>query len=231
MPSLLAGDFGNLESSALRAQDAGADALHMDIMDGHFVPNISFGPDVVGMARRVVKIQLSVHLMLVQPDLYLQQFAQAGANTLLIHVESGCDIARTLQRIRELGMRPGLALNPETPGESVIPYLPDIDEVLCMTVHPGFGGQKFMQETLPKISALSEAWFALLKKNRKEILSYRLAVDGGIDLENISAVAGAGVNVFIAGSALFNSTDMARDVSLMRTKAKEALKHRIAQHR
>lgn len=211
MPSLLAGDFGNLESSAKKAEAAGGDALHLDIMDGVFVPNISFGPDVVRMARRVVKMHLHVHLMMIRPDLYAETFVKAGAGTLLIQVESDCDVSGTLRHIRRLGARPGIVLNPETPHEVVLPHLGEADGILCMSVHPGFGGQSFLPEVLPKIRALRAAAGA------KDI-----AVDGGIDLETVALVAGAGANAIIAGSSLFRAKDMAADLRKMRAKAEEA---------
>jgi len=212
MPSLLAGDFGHLETSAKKAEAAGGDALHIDIMDGVFVPNLSMGPDVVRMARRAVKIPLNVHLMMVRPDLYAEIFIKAGADTLLIQVESACDIFGTLKRIRELGAKPGIVLNPETPPEAVLSCLDEADEILCMTVHPGFGGQSFMPEVLPKIRAL-----------RKTTKAKDIAVDGGIDLKNVTLVAEAGANAIVAGSSLFKAKDMAADLRLMREKAEAVI--------
>ena len=215
MPSLLAGDFGNLEASAKKAEAAGADALHLDIMDGSFVPNISMGPDVVRMARRVLRIPLNVHLMMVRPDLHVQTFIEAGADTLLIQIESACDISGTLRRIGELGVSAGIVLNPETPYEAILPYLDEVDEVLCMTVHPGFGGQSFMPEVLPKISALRKSIAELCqKRGGREIIN--IAVDGGIDLKTVVSVAEAGANSIVAGSSLYKAKDMAADLRLIR---------------
>jgi ribulose-phosphate 3-epimerase len=226
MPSLLAGDFGNLEASAKKAELAGGDALHLDIMDGLFVPNISMGPDVVKMARQAVRIPLNVHLMVVRPDLYVKTFAEAGANTILIQVESACDIPGTLRRIGESGVSAGIVLNPETPPEAAGPYLKEVDEILCMTVHPGFGGQSFMPEVLPKIKTLREMCLDLFRKEGAGKMM-DIAVDGGIDLKTAPLVAAAGANIMIAGNSLYSSKDMAADLRLMREKAEKVLEKEI----
>jgi len=216
LPSLLAGDFGRLEDSALKAEAAGGDALHLDIMDGHFVPNLSMGPDVVRMARRSVRIPLSVHLMVTRPDVLADAFIEAGAATLLIHAEAQGDIGGTLRRIRGKGVRPGLALNPETPAAALDPYWGAFDEVLCMTVHPGFGGQSFIPEVLPKISEI----FSMSQAGRATV---DIGVDGGLDLDTVRQAAGAGANIIIAGSFLFKAADMGRTVANLRAAAEEAL--------
>ncbi len=222
LPSLLAGDFGRLEESALQAQAAGGDALHLDIMDGHFVPNISMGPDVVRMAHRCVRIPLSVHLMLTRPDHFVDQFIEAGADTLLIHVELQCDVANTLRRIRAKGVRPGLALNPETPARALDPYWGAFDEVLCMTVHPGFGGQVFMEEVLPKITEIFHQAQRHSEQGRGGTLPVDIGVDGGIDMETVKRAAGAGANIIIAGNSLYKAVDMGHDITAMRTLAEKA---------
>lgn len=207
MPSLLAADFGRFREEIRRAEACGADALHLDIMDGHFVPNISFGPEVVRMARSATRLPLSVHLMIERPDLYLRAFADAGSTVILVHVEAPCDVHGVLRDIRALGVRAGLTLNPETPVELAAPYLRSggVDEVLCMSVHPGFGGQAFMPSVLPKLRALRSAHPGM-----------DLAVDGGIGLASAAECAAAGANAFVAGTTLYQAPDMAEEVRRMR---------------
>ncbi len=214
LPSLLAADTGHLAAEALRAETAGADALHLDIMDGHFVPNISFGPDVVAMARRTVRLPLNVHLMLSRPDRYVERFVSAGADTVQIHVESECDVAATLRAIRALGVHPALVASPGTPAEALAPYLALVDEVLCMTVHPGYGGQAFLSEMLPKVARLRAMLSALGRPD-----DFPLMVDGGVSLRTIRPCAEAGANAFVAGHALFHAADMAADIAAMRRLA------------
>ena len=217
LPSLLAADVGNLESGARKAEAAGADALHLDIMDGHFVPNLSMGPAVVEMARRVVQIPLSVHLMMTHPEEHLTSFIDAGADSLLIHIEAECDVLEALDIIRRLGVKPGITLNPETSAEMVFPVLDLVDEVLCMTVHPGFGGQGFMPEVLPKIRALRDH-AKMTGKGHLDII-----VDGGINTETGAECAAHGANVLIAGTSLYGADDMTAELLAMREKAAEAL--------
>jgi len=198
LPSLLAADFGNLEAEIKRAEASLADALHLDIMDAHFVPNLSFGPDVVALSRRVAPgFYRHVHLMMTRPDLYLESFAKAGAQTIQIHVEADCDIHVELKRIAQMGLRPALALNPETPVEAVYPYLGETPEVLVMTVHPGYGGQKFMAGCLPKVSEI-----------RRRAPGIDIMVDGGANGETSRLAVEAGANMVVAGSWLFKQNDM-----------------------
>ena len=208
LPSLLAADFGRLAEEILRAEASGADALHLDIMDPHFVPNLSFGPDVVALSRRVAPgFYRNVHLMMSRPDLYLGKFAAAGAETIQVHVEADCDLHVELRRIRELGAKPAIVLNPETPVERLMPYLDEIDEALVMTVHPGYGGQKFIAECLPKVT-----W---LRERRPDL---DIMIDGGGNAETIPLAAKAGANQFVAGSYLFRQSDMRAAVADLRDR-------------
>jgi ribulose-phosphate 3-epimerase len=216
LPSLLAADMGNLDAAARRAEASGADALHIDIMDGHFVPNLSMGPAVVAMARRCVKIPLSVHLMLTRPDRYIDAFADAGASSLQIHIESECLLEETLARIRARSVRAGLTLNPETAADAVRPFIGMVDEVLCMTVRPGYGGQAFMHEVLPKIRAVRRM-VAEFGRRDMDVL-----VDGGVTLETGVACAAAGANALIAGTFLFKAADMASETAALRDSAAAA---------
>lgn len=215
LPSLLASDFGNLEAGARKAEMSGADALHLDIMDGHFVPNLSMGPDVVKMARRVVGIPLSVHLMMTNPEQYLARFIEAGADVLLIHIEIAGDIPAMLKEIRRLGARPGITLNPRTPADHVFGCLDLVDEVLCMTVQPGYGGQKFMAEVLPKVRAVHD-------QIRRTGLNVDISIDGGIDARTVGLAAASGANVFVAGTSLYGVPDMTAETAHLRQLAAHA---------
>jgi ribulose-phosphate 3-epimerase len=217
LPSLLAADFGCLADGCRRVEAAGGDALHLDIMDGHFVPNLSFGSDVVAMAHRVTRLPLNVHLMMERPDLYVDRFVKAGAATVLIHVEAACPVIAALAAIRGLGAHCGVTLKPATPAAAVVPLLGLVDEVLVMTVEPGYGGQSFMAGMLPKLAAIRRAANAL---GRRELT---LMVDGGIDAVTAAQCAAQGANAFVAGSSLFRLDDMGAGVRAMRAAAAASL--------
>ena len=214
LPSLLAADCGCLAEECRRVAASGAEALHLDIMDAHFVPNLSFGPGVVAMAHRTVPaMPLNVHLMLTHPQDYAARFIDAGASTVLIHVEAACDVAATLTDIRKRNVRAGIVLKPATPAEAIFPFLEQVDEVLVMTVEPGYGGQAFLEAMLPKMALIRQ------ESNRLGRGSLRLMVDGGINLAATAACAAHGANAFVAGSSLFRLADMRAGVDAMRQAA------------
>jgi ribulose-phosphate 3-epimerase len=199
-PSLLAADFGNLEKDVLMINRSEADWLHLDIMDGVFVPNISFGFPVIEHVRKIAKKPLDVHLMIVDPDRYLVRFRDAGANILTVQYETCMHLQRTVTEIRNLGMKVGVALNPHTPVSLLQNILPYIDMVLIMTVNPGFGGQSFIMESFKKISELHN----IIQSGGYIVL---IEVDGGIDTENAAKLIKSGVNVLVAGNSIFSSDD------------------------
>ncbi|MBT2581897.1 ribulose-phosphate 3-epimerase [Planococcus sp. ISL-109] len=201
-PSILAADFAKLGQEVQEVEKAGADWIHIDVMDGHFVPNITMGPIVVGALRPLTKLPLDVHLMIENPDRYIEDFAKAGADYITVHVEACPHLHRTIQLIRSFGVKPGVVLNPHTPVETIQHVLEDIDLVLFMTVNPGFGGQKFIHSVVPKVAQLA----AMVKERG---LSVDIQIDGGINEETIVPCAKAGANVFVAGSAIFSKEDRA----------------------
>jgi ribulose-phosphate 3-epimerase len=202
-PSILAGDHANLAASARLVADLGLSWLHLDLMDGHFVPNLTFGPETLAALRRAgAKQFFDTHLMLAEPQRYVEAFAKAGANLISIHIEPVYDHAGTLARIRELGCQCGIVLNPDTPATAIESLLGAVDLVLVMTVQPGFGGQSFRRDMLPKLRQI-DAW------RRARNLTFRLEVDGGIDLETAPECRAAGADTFVAGTSFFRAADKA----------------------
>jgi ribulose-phosphate 3-epimerase len=203
-PSILAADFARLGEQVREADQAGADRIHVDVMDGHFVPNISMGAVVVKALRPVTRLPLEVHLMIEEPIRYLDAFAEAGGDSMLVHVENAVNLHRTVQHIKALGKRAGVVLNPATSPVALAEILADVDLILVMTVNPGFGGQKFIHTTLDKIRRIRR----MIDHARPEI---ELEVDGGIDAETTPLVVEAGARVLVAGSAIFGATDGVAD--------------------
>ncbi len=211
-PSILAADFSKLGEEILRVEKAGADMIHIDVMDGHFVPNITIGPPVVKCLRKVTRLPFDVHLMIENADRYVESFIDAGADIVSVHAENNPHIHRTIQLIKRKGARASVVLNPSTPLSSLEWLLGDVDMVLLMTVNPGFGGQSYIEEMTEKVRVLRK--MAACKGIRLDI-----EVDGGIDLENIRRVTEAGANVIVAGSTVYNAPDTAQIISALREKA------------
>ena len=215
-PSLLSADFSRLGDEVRAVAAAGADYIHVDVMDGHFVPNITIGPLVVEAVRKVTDLPLDVHLMIENPDLYVPEFAKAVADIIDVHAEASHHLHRTVQLIKSLGKKAGVSLNPATPLQCLEYILEELDLVLLMTVNPGFGGQSFIEACLPKIHALR----AMLDKRGLET---ELEVDGGVKTSNIDRISHAGADVFVAGSAVFGSSDYAATISELKRRAKEPI--------
>jgi len=211
-PSVLSADFSRLGEETVRMEQSGADWLHLDVMDGHFVPNLTFGAPVVAALRPLTNLFFDVHLMVSHPMLYAEDFVKAGAQMLTFHVECRDDTEQTIRAIRSLGCKVGLSLKPDTPVSAVLPYLPQVDMVLIMTVEPGFGGQDFMPEMMPKIKAVREAC-------RKADLDCLIQVDGGIAEDTIAVAAENGANVFVSGSAVFGAADARAAIEQLRQTA------------
>ncbi len=209
--SVLSADFGRLALEVRAVELAGTDWIHVDVMDGHFVPNITIGPAAVQAIRKAASLPLDVHLMIESPDRYLEAFVEAGADWLGVHVEACRHLHRTVQRIKELGVKVSVAVNPATPLGSIEPILSDVDMVLLMTVNPGFGGQQFIRSVLPKIRQCRR-WIDDLR------LPILLEVDGGVHKGTIDELADAGVDVFVAGSAVFNGNDYEENIRVLKDR-------------
>lgn len=215
-PSILAANFSKLAEEVVEVEKAGAELIHIDVMDGHFVPNITMGPIVVEALRPVTKLPLDVHLMIENPDAYIEDFAKAGADYITVHVEACKHLHRTIQLIRSFGVKPGVVLNPHTSIEQIKHVLEDIDMVLFMTVNPGFGGQKFIHSVIPKVKQLSD----IIKEQG---LSIEIEIDGGINEETIVPCVQAGATIFVAGSAIYNEENRAEALQRIKAAGERAL--------
>ena len=203
-PSILAADFARLGDQVAEAERAGADRIHVDVMDGHFVPNISMGAPIISSLRKATRLPLEAHLMISDPDFFVDEFAQSGTDSFMVHWEGNNDLSRTVQRIKALGKRVGVAINPATPAEVLEEIMQDIDQVLVMTVSPGFGHQHFLHTTLPKIGRARR----MIDRIKPEC---DLEVDGGVDVATAPLAVAAGANVLVAGSAIFNDNEGVTD--------------------
>lgn len=208
-PSILSADFSRLGEEIIAVEKAGADWIHIDVMDGHFVPNLTIGPGVVASLRKTTGLPFDVHLMISDPDRYIDAFAAAGSDYITVHVEAATHLHRTIAYIKDKGKKAGVSLNPATPLTQIEPVLADLDLLLIMTVNPGFGGQKFIPSMIPKIQAARK----LIDAQAPHVL---LEVDGGITTGNIGAVAAAGAKAFVAGAAVFGSNDYGRTIATLK---------------
>jgi ribulose-phosphate 3-epimerase len=213
-PSILSADFSRLGEEVKAVEACGADLIHCDVMDGHFVPNITIGPMVIKALSKVTKLPLDVHLMVEKPERYIKEFIEAGSKMLTIHVEATTHLQRHIQHIKEQGVKAGVSLNPSTPLDVLEYILSEVDFVLIMTVNPGFGGQKFLRSMLPKIKRLR-------KMINEKGLSAEIEVDGGIGVDNIKDASQAGADIFVAGNAIFGSGDYRKTIQEMREKIRE----------
>lgn len=212
-PSILAADFSKLGEEIKSVENAGADYIHVDVMDGHFVPNITIGPLIVEAIKPITSLPLDVHLMIENPDTFIPDFAKAGASIITVHQEACLHLHRTIQLIKDSGSKAGVVINPATPAEALLPILADVDLVLLMTVNPGFGGQSFIKSTLQKIEQLA-IW-------RKEMdLAFELEVDGGVNVQTAKQCTDAGADVLVAGSAVFNASDRHEAIKAIRAAVK-----------
>jgi ribulose-phosphate 3-epimerase len=218
-PSILAANFAKLGDEVRIVEEAGADVIHVDIMDGHFVPNISLGIPVVASLRKATRLPLDVHLMIEQPELYIEDFIRAGGSRILVHQEATVHLDRALAMIRELGAEAGAAINPATPVGMLSEVLDKVDTVLVMTVNPGFGGQKFIPNTYEKIRQLNQM-------RARYNASFRIEVDGGVEPENAAELAQAGANTFVAGTSIFHTADPAAATRQLKKLATQALSQR-----
>jgi ribulose-phosphate 3-epimerase len=210
-PSILSADFTKLGEDIKAVERAGCHWIHIDVMDGHFVPNISYGPIIVSASRKITALPLDVHLMIEHPDRYIPDFSKAGADWISVHAEACPHLHRTLQLIKSHGKKAGVALNPSTPLSAIEWVMEELDYVLLMSVNPGFGGQSFIRSALSKIQRLKE----MIREQNRSIL---IQVDGGVGLENIGELSEAGADVFVAGSAIFGSGDYGKTIALLREK-------------
>jgi len=215
-PSLLSADFARLAEEVSAVEKAGADLIHLDVMDGRFVPNITIGPPVVAAVKRCAKLPLDVHLMIVEPEKYLEAFADAGADVITVHPEATTHLQRTLARVRELGKKVGVSLNPSTPLSAIEWVLTDVDMVLLMTVNPGFGGQAFLSSMTGKIELLRS-------QIARAGLPVDIEVDGGIKTDNVAEVVRAGANVIVSGSGIFGTKDYGKTIAEMRKNIRRAV--------